>query len=217
MDETPNLGSAAGLLLRIETIGAIPTTIDSVGLFMRRNRRQGLLLDGASIEQAPTESRPIFGPDGAAAFYRRAMLEDIAIEGEIFDEDFFIHKEDVDICWRAQLAGWTSIYVPTAIAHHIRTFRPGKRDHIHPYLRQCAVRNRYLLMLKNETPSLFRRDFLRIILYDVLVISFILLREWSSLTGLTSAWLMRQRIIRKRRVIQTKRRVSADKLEQLFI
>lgn len=216
MDENPQLGSAAGLLLRIESIGAMPTAIDSVGLFMRRNRRQGLLLDGAPIEQAPTESRPIFGPDGAAAFYRRAMLEDIAIDGEIFDEDFFIHKEDVDVCWRAQLRGWASVYVPQAIAHHIRSFRPGTRHRVNTRLRQCAVRNRYLLMIKNEMSTLFRRDFLRIIVYDVMIIGFILLKEWSSIRGLTSVWSYRKRMLDKRKTIQAKRRVSADEIKWLF-
>lgn len=217
MDANPQLGSTAGLLLRVEQIEQTPTLIDSVGLFMRRNRRQGLLLDNQAVELAPKESMPIFGPDGAAAFYRRSMLEDIAVEGEIFDEDFFMHKEDVDICWRAQLGGWKALYVPNAIAHHIRTFRPGQRKQVNPYLKQCAVRNRYLLMIKNEHPLLFRRDFLRIIGYDVVIILFILLREWSSIRGLVSAWKLRKRMVQKRRIIQGKRRVSADELKGLFI
>ena len=216
LDENPTLGSAAGCLLRVESIDQSPTAIDSVGLFMRRNRRQGLLLDNAPLSQIPPHSSPIFGPDGAAAFYRRTMLEDIAVEGEIFDEDFFIHKEDVDICWRAQLAGWTSCYVPDAIAHHIRSFRPGQRVTVSPYLRQCAVRNRYLLMIKNETTSLFRRDLLRIFMYDVAVVLFIVLRERSSFPALTSAWSLRKRMGHKRRIIQAKRRVNADDVRWLF-
>lgn len=216
MDANPQLGSAAGLLLRVEYMGQTPTRIDSVGLFMRRNRRQGLLLDNQSIDLAPKEPRPIFGPDGAAAFYRRSMLEDIAVEGEIFDEDFFMHKEDVDICWRAQLSGWKALFVPDAVAHHIRTFRPGQRQHVNPYLKQCAVRNRYLLMIKNEHPVLFRHDFLRIIGYDMMIILFILLRERHSIKGLVSAWKLRQRMIQKRRIIQGKRRVSAEELRELF-
>jgi GT2 family glycosyltransferase len=216
LDTEPRLGSAAGRLLRVEQVGAQPHAIDSVGLYLRRNRRQGLLMDGAPVSDAPTDPRPIFGPDGAAAFYRRAMLDDISIGGEIFDEDFFIHKEDVDICWRAQLAGWRSTYVPGAIAHHIRTFRPGQRGTVSSFLRMCAVRNRYLLMMKNEIPVLFWRDLWRIAAYDLAIIGYLVLRERASLRGLTSAWALRGKMWEKRRAIHAKRRASADEIAALL-
>ena len=38
--------------------------------------------------------------------YRRTMLNDIAIDGELFDEDFFAFFEGVDVDWRAQHRGW---------------------------------------------------------------------------------------------------------------
>lgn len=216
LDADPRFGSAAGRLLRVERVGAPPHAIDSVGLYLRRNRRQGLLLDGAPVSDAPTEPCPIFGPDGAAAFYRRAMLDDIAIDGEIFDEDFFIHKEDVDLCWRAQLAGWQSVYVAGAVAHHVRTFRPGQRGTVSPFLRMCAVRNRYLLMMKNEIPALFWRDLWRIAAYDLAIVGYLVLRERSSLRGLASAWGLRRNMWAKRRAIHTKRRVSADEIAALL-
>lgn len=216
LDADQRLGSAAARLLRVEQVGAPPHAIDSVGLYLRRNRRQGLLLDGAPASDAPSETHPIFGPDGAAAFYRRAMLDDIAIDGEIFDEDFFIHKEDVDICWRAQLAGWQSVYVPGAVAHHVRTFRPGQRGTVSPFLRMCAVRNRYLLMMKNEIPALFWRDLWRIAPYDLAIVGYLVLRERSSLKALVSAWNLRQRMWAKRRLIQAKRRASADEIAEML-
>ena len=39
----------------------------------------------------------------AAALYRRKMILDIAVEGEFFDTDFFVYREDADVAWRAQL------------------------------------------------------------------------------------------------------------------
>lgn len=211
-----SLGSAAGCLLRVESLGDTPHAIDSIGVFMRRNRRQGLLKENTPLTDVPLEQQPIFGPDGAAAFYRRAMLEDIAVDGEIFDEDFFMHKEDIDICWRAQLAGWTSTFQPDARAHHIRRFRPNQRQRVDPKLRMFAVRNRYLLMLKNEIPRLFWRDILRIVVYDLAVLAYIVFREPASLRGLSSAWALRKRMLHKRRLIQGRRRVDAAKLAPLF-
>ena len=59
----------------------------------------------------------VFGVSGAAGCYRRAMLDDVAIAGEVFDEDFFAYREDADLAWRAQLLGWDALYVPEATAH----------------------------------------------------------------------------------------------------
>jgi GT2 family glycosyltransferase len=210
LDSHPSAGSAAGCLLRIDRIDAPPHAIDSIGLFMRRNRRQGLLLENAPLADTPAQSRAVFGPDGAAAFYRRAMLDDIAVNGEIFDPDFFMHKEDVDLCWRAQLAGWSSLYIPEARAHHIRTFRPGHRERVNPALRRYAVRNRYLLMLKNEIPALFFRDLPWIALYDAAILGYVLLREPASLAALTDAWKLRKPMLEKRRIIHAKRKASPE-------
>ena len=58
----------------------------------------------------------VFGASGAAALYRRAMLEDVRVLGEYFDEDFFAYREDADLAWRARLLGWSCLYVPTALA-----------------------------------------------------------------------------------------------------
>ena len=56
----------------------------------------------------------VFFPSGAAALYRKAMLDEIGL----FDEDFFAYGEDADIGIRGRLGGWKCVYVPTAIAYH---------------------------------------------------------------------------------------------------
>jgi GT2 family glycosyltransferase len=56
----------------------------------------------------------VFGASGGASLYRVSMLQQIGL----FDEDFFAYYEDVDISFRAQLAGWKIRYVPVAIAYH---------------------------------------------------------------------------------------------------
>lgn len=58
----------------------------------------------------------IFGACAGAALYRRSMLDEIGL----FDEDFFLFLEDVDLALRARLAGWTCRYVPTARVVHVR-------------------------------------------------------------------------------------------------
>lgn len=57
----------------------------------------------------------VFGACAGAALYRREMLDEIGL----FDEDFFLYMEDVDLAFRARLAGWNCIYVPEAkVLHH---------------------------------------------------------------------------------------------------
>jgi GT2 family glycosyltransferase len=53
-------------------------------------------------------------PDGCAAIYRKDMLDRIGG----FDEDFFAYADDAELGLRARLAGWRSIYVPTAVVYH---------------------------------------------------------------------------------------------------
>ncbi|MGH7195583.1 MAG: glycosyltransferase family 2 protein [Candidatus Saccharimonadales bacterium] len=56
----------------------------------------------------------IFAASGGASLYRVKMLKEIGL----FDEDFFAYYEDVDISFRAQLAGWKVRYVPQAKVFH---------------------------------------------------------------------------------------------------
>ena len=56
----------------------------------------------------------VFGPCAGAALYRKKMLDEIGL----FDEDFFLYMEDVDLAFRGRLAGWKCIYVPEAVVYH---------------------------------------------------------------------------------------------------
>lgn len=59
-------------------------------------------------------SEEIFGPCAGAALYRKEMLEEIGL----FDEDFFLYMEDVDLAFRGRLAGWRCMYIPQAKVYH---------------------------------------------------------------------------------------------------
>jgi GT2 family glycosyltransferase len=58
--------------------------------------------------------REVLGGCAGAVLYRKAMLDQIGL----FDPDFFISYEDIDLGWRAQWAGWRAQYVPTAVVLH---------------------------------------------------------------------------------------------------
>jgi GT2 family glycosyltransferase len=90
------------------------TSINSAGIFISRS---GAAWDRGKFEadKGQYNSREeIFGPCAGAALYRRKMLDEIGL----FDEDFFLYMEDVDLAFRAHLAGWKCIYVPEAVVYH---------------------------------------------------------------------------------------------------
>ncbi|KKU78981.1 MAG: Glucose-1-phosphate thymidylyltransferase [Candidatus Peregrinibacteria bacterium GW2011_GWA2_47_7] len=102
--------------------------IDSTGLRIRKSHRFEDRGQGEVDYGQYDRREEIFGPSGAAALYRRTALENIAFvndtgEKEYFDELFFMYKEDIDLAYRLQWAGWKALYVPSAVAYHDRTTR----------------------------------------------------------------------------------------------
>ena len=83
-----------------------PMHLDSTGLLIGRHRRPYDRGQGEPDRGQYDVGPYVFGACGAAALYRRAMLNDLAVDGEYFDGDFFAYCEDVDLAWRAQLRGW---------------------------------------------------------------------------------------------------------------
>ena len=84
--------------------------INSTGICISRS---GAAWDRGEFEQDHGQydhEEEVFCPCAGAALYRRTMLDEIGL----FDEDFFLFMEDVDLGFRGRLAGWKCIYVPEA-------------------------------------------------------------------------------------------------------
>jgi GT2 family glycosyltransferase len=191
--------------------------IDMTWLDIEKKRRQVCYAQFLEDREQNGAPRFVFAIDGAAMLLRRAMLEDIQIEGEYFDEDFFAGKEDLDISWRAQLCGWKCLYVPSAIGHHLRTFTSkDQRSEISDALKINSVRNRYLLMLKNDLAKHFLRHLPHIVTYDLKILAYLLLHERSSLKAYTEAVRLVPKTIKKRRVIMGRKKVDDAYILQWF-
>lgn len=207
-----SFGMATGKLL-----SAIDSNvIDSKGIRMTRTGRHFDIEQGKPNN--PTTQQPIevFGVSGAAAVYRMSFLRDVAIEGEAFDEDFFTYREDADIAWRGRLFGWRALYVPAAVAHHVRTVTPEKRRQLSPLVNMHGVKNRFLLRLKNEGLYLALRNAPFELARDIVAIAATLTIERTSLPAFSWIWRNRKRVLAKRRAIQSRRRVSDRELARWF-
>ena len=218
MDRHPNAGTISGRLLRADDrLEPLPgPVVDSTGLVMTRTQRH-LDRGAGEIDRGQFEDeQEIFGASGAAPLYRRAMLDDVAVRGEIFDETFFVYREDVDLAWRARLLGWTAWYAPLARAAHRRRARPGGRRSLPPELNRHSVRNRFLLRMKNQTWSNLCRT-LPGLGTDLLLIGWVLAAERSSLPGIRQALTARHEVWAKRRDIMARRRATGWEVDRWFL
>lgn len=85
----------------------------------------------------------IFAACGGAVIYRKALLERIGY----LDEDHFAYLEDIDLGWRARIAGWKNIYVPGAKVLHAGSGTSGSR--YNEFKVSLSSRNSVYLAYKN--------------------------------------------------------------------
>ncbi|MFH1441734.1 MAG: glycosyltransferase [Candidatus Omnitrophota bacterium] len=207
---SPKIGMISGKILRFDK-----KTIDSTGLFLtiwRTAKERGY----GKLDKKQYDSQGyIFGVSGAAAFYRRQMLEQIKINSEYFDSDFHFYYEDLDIAWRAYNFGWKAYFIPEAVVYHKRggTARKNKteiikfaRFSINDTLLFHLIKNRQLSILKND--NLFRIFLLSpfITFYDLLALIHILLFKFKSfkkiyLQPVPFKTILKKRIILKKKLI----------------
>lgn len=155
----------------------------------------------------------VFGACGGAAAYRKAMLEEIGL----FDEDMFMYCEDMDLAWRAQIAGYRCVYTPKAIAYHRLSATGGGK------LASFYNGRNFIYVLAKDYPSSLFRKYWPIILKAQLKIAADALRAWrgeaararlrGQLAGLKAIPLA----LSKRQSVYSLRRVPDSYLESLLL
>ncbi len=207
-EQDGRIGMVAPKLLRADD----PTILDSTGLFIDRRRRPYDRGQGEADRGQYDTQTEIFGASGAAALYRRAMLEDLAVDGEYLDEDFFAYYEDADLSWRARLRGWRCVYAPEAVATHVRGWGDTLRKQGHAAKDsrgpRLALRNRYLMTLKNDAWEHFVADLPWILAAELPRLFYAALTRPGVLPGLLDLARAWPAIRRKRRQIRSRRTVN---------
>jgi GT2 family glycosyltransferase len=158
----------------------------------------------------------VFGASGAAAFYRREMLEAVKAGREYFDENFFAYREDADLAWRAQWLGWTCLYVPEAKGWHVRRVLPERRPLLPAAINMHSFKNRFLLRVKNMDAATYARFFVPITLRDLGALAYVLVREPSSLSAIPLLFKAAPKAWSVRKALQRHRRISPAELRAWF-
>lgn len=235
MDADNAIGACSGKLRRFDFAAYFKTNnltngktmmIDSAGLVIYKNRRcvdrgQGLEDNGNydSIEE-------VFGVTGACPFYRKAALDTVMIDGHYFEPDFFMYKEDIDICWRLRLLGWSCWYFPQAIAYHGRGTGAIERESLVSVIKNRSTlprftkhhsyRNERVMRLRNEFLPHVIRHLPSIIWREFLMFGWMLIREPYLLRALREFINLIPATLKKRASFKKRITVSAEEMIKWF-
>jgi GT2 family glycosyltransferase len=225
--EHPRAGCAGGKLYRYDLERRERTDfLDTAGVRLGRNRRPMARGEGQLDSGAYDRAEQVFGVDSAGLFARRAALESIRIGDEYFDSSFFIHKEDTDLCWRLRLAGWENWYLPQAVGAHARTSRGlGDRSYLAAIravhrgateksllVQTHAMKNQWLLLLKNDDLSNLLRDIPFVLARELAVVVHNVAFAPRSLVAVRMVAGLLRPTLAKRRLIKRRQAISAGEM-----
>jgi len=228
-DAHPHAGGAIGKVLRYDLASDEATdVIDTAGLLLTRQRRIMTRGEGERDTGQYDTAQEVFAIDGSAMVFRRRALEQIKTGDQYFDENFVTHKEDHDISWRVRLAGWECWYAPAAVAYHgrttrglgatgylsaIRAYRQNEREKS-PKVRVHAMKNQWLLLMKNEDSFNFVRDFPSILAREAMVVGHNLVFAPRSLVAIPMTLKILPETLRKRRSTKAMQRMQPRALRR---
>jgi GT2 family glycosyltransferase len=207
LDENTELGIATSKILDAKD-GTLDSTGEQYtiwGLPFPRGR-------GEAAGKQYDKQTVVFGASGGASIYRVKMLEEIGL----FDEDFFAYYEDVDLSFRAQLAGWKVGYVPDAVVHHQIGATGGKVKGLYTYQ---TLKNLPLLLWKNVPWALMPKIWPRLVMVYLAFVASALARGqiWPILMGLVMGTIYWPKKLVERRRIQKGRKVTSAYINSIIV
>lgn len=153
MEAHPEVGMVTPSLIRYDIENRRPLdVIDTTGVirnwygFPERDQSR-------PIEELKryTEPNPIPWLCAAAVLGRREALNAVIEPGDqLFDESFFMYKDDTDLSWRVRRAGWSLVHHPELLGYHCRGWQ--SRNSMSRKTRLLSVRNELKMCWKNRSP-----------------------------------------------------------------
>jgi GT2 family glycosyltransferase len=108
---------------------------------------------------------PVFWTSGACMLIRSTVFHQL----DGFDESFFAHMEEIDLCWRAKNQGYSFYAVPTSVVYHVGG---GTLNYESPRKTFLNFRNSLFMIHKNHEGWLFGKILYRLILDGIAGINY---------------------------------------------
>lgn len=191
-------GLKSGLAISEAAREGFTSQIDSLGIKLYRNRRALEWLSGYAwakdSESAEVRAlyekpaREVFGVSGAIPMYRRSVLNKILLPGDnLFDPTYHSYKEDLDLSYRLQNAGFTSYVLLETFVYHDRTSGGPKKlddwsairnkERQSYFVRFYSYKNHLRTLYKNEYWQNFILDFPIIFWHELKKFAYILFTD----------------------------------------
>lgn len=222
------IAGVQGKTLRMVEAGQ-PAIIDGTGLVIDRMRtvrdRGQWEIDNGQYDTA----EEVFAICGSNPVYRRSALLDVAIDGEIIDEDITAFFDDSDLGWRLRHQGWKLWYQPSAVSYHQRGVGQSSqgyrnilalvkhRRQFGLYSKQLSWKNKIYLVIKNDFGKTLRRDLLFIIGRQILEFGFVLIFETKTLAIIPTVFKQLPNILRKRKIIKARSVLGSENIDKFII
>jgi len=208
LDKNPGHGIAACNLLHADgkTYDSTGDQYSIWGLPYPRDRDQPV--------RAHDNGDDIFGASGGASMYRVRMLQKIGL----FDQDFFAYYEDIDLSFRAQLAGWKVRFVPESIVYHKQSVTSNAMPS--GFTTYQYMKNLPLVIVKDMPASLAWRVYPRFLLgYSMSFLNAVVRSHngWPAIKGMGKSLVLTPKKLIERRRIQKHRTVTPEYIWSLFL
>lgn len=164
------------------------------------------------VDDGRFDAEYVFGACGAGSVYKREMLDKIGL----LDEEFEFSCEDVDISWRAQLAGYRCAFAKDAIVYHKVSATGGG------VLNSFYDGRNFIWLLVKDVPGEALRANLGAILREQFGITLSALKAWRGkaaqmrLKGQLAGVAGIPRMLRRRRAVQAARVIDAGQVMALL-
>lgn len=126
------------------------------------------------------DKKTIFWASGACLCIRKSTFE--ALNG--FDESYFAHFEEIDLCWRAFNAGYTTKYIGTSTVFHVGG---ATLSALNPKKTYLNFRNSLFTITKNADGFLFKILFTRLVLDGIAGINFLFSLKFNHMLAIIKA------------------------------
>jgi GT2 family glycosyltransferase len=137
---------------------------------------------------------------GASFAIRRNLWEQLGG----FDPCLFMYYEETDLCWRAKLAGFSSLYCPDSVAYHDYSVTSS------PIAHSYSERNRLVLLLKNWKSLTLLLLMPSLLLAEIIDWGYMLSVGWKGIRAKVSSWMWLLRnfstVLRSRKIVQASRK-----------